>query len=91
MGSRARPFHETVRTTSMIMLIIIFASIFSHVIALLGTPRALLGLVTSLNLAPWMVFAMIFGVLILILLVVILFLIPDLALWLPRQMMTGPR
>ncbi len=165
-----RAFHETVRTTSMIMLIIIFASIFSHVIALLGTPRALLGLVTGLNLAPWMVFALIFGVLIaiayaleelsvmiimlpilfplvtglgfdpvwfgivmivwlemgfitppvginlfviqgvargssmrdiavgstpfvliLILLVVILFLVPDLALWLPRQMMAGPR
>jgi C4-dicarboxylate transporter DctM subunit len=165
-----RAFHETVRTTSMIMLIIIFASIFSHVIALLGTPRALLGLVTGLNLAPWMVFAMIFGVLILIAyaleelsvmiimlpilfplvtglgfdpvwfgivmivwlemgfitppvginlfviqgvargssmrdiavgstpfvlilisLVVILFLVPDLALWLPRQMMTGAR
>jgi TRAP-type C4-dicarboxylate transport system permease large subunit len=30
-------------------------------------------------------------VVIMILLVVILFLIPDLALWLPRQMMTGPR
>jgi TRAP-type C4-dicarboxylate transport system permease large subunit len=30
-------------------------------------------------------------VLILILLVVILFLVPDLALWLPRQMMPGPR
>lgn len=165
-----RAFHEAVRTTSMIMLIIIFASIFSHVIALLGTPRALLGLVTGLNLAPWMVFALIFGVLIaiayaleelsvmiimlpilfplvtglgfdpvwfgivmivwlemgfitppvginlfviqgvargssmrdiavgstpfvliLILLVVILFLVPDLALWLPRQMMTGPQ
>jgi tripartite ATP-independent transporter DctM subunit len=166
----ARAFHETVRTTSMIMLIIIFASIFSHVIALLGTPRALLGLVTGLQLAPWMVFALIFGVLIaiayaleelsvmiimlpilfplvtglgfdpvwfgivmivwlemgfitppvginlfviqgvargssmrdiavgstpfvliLILLVVILFLVPDLALWLPRQMMPGPK
>ena len=61
-----RAFHETVRTTSMIMLIIIFASIFSHVIALLGTPRALLGLVTGLQLAPWQVFAMIFGILILI-------------------------
>jgi C4-dicarboxylate transporter, DctM subunit len=61
-----RAFHETVRTTSMIMLIIIFASIFSHVIALLGTPRALLGLVTGLQLAPWMVFSLIFGVLILI-------------------------
>lgn len=165
-----RAFHETVRTTSMIMLIIIFASIFSHVIALLGTPKALLGLVTGLNLAPWMVFAMIFGILIaiayaleelsvmiimlpilfplvtglgfdpvwfgivmivwlemgfitppvginlfviqgvargssmrdiavgstpfvllMILLVVILFLFPDLALWLPRQMMPGSR
>ena len=165
-----RAFHETVRTTSMIMLIIIFASIFSHVIALLGTPKALLGLVTGLDLAPWMVFAMIFGILIaiayaleelsvmiimlpilfplvtglgfdpvwfgivmivwlemgfitppvginlfviqgvargssmrdiavgstpfvllMILLVVILFLFPDLALWLPRQMMPGSR
>jgi tripartite ATP-independent transporter DctM subunit len=165
-----RAFHETVRTTAMIMLIIIFASIFSHVIALLGTPRALLGLVTSLNLAPWMVFGMIFAILILIayaleelsvmiimlpilfplvtglgfdpvwfgivmivclemgfitppvginlfviqgvargsrmrdiatgatpfvllliLMVVILFLVPDVALWLPRQMMPGPR
>jgi C4-dicarboxylate transporter DctM subunit len=62
----ARAFHETVRTTSMILLIIIFASIFSHVIALLGTPRALLGLVTGLNLAPWMVFSMIFALLIVI-------------------------
>lgn len=165
-----RAFHETVRTTSMIMLIIIFASIFSHVIALLGTPTALLGLVTGLDLAPWMVFAMIFGILIaiayaleelsvmiimlpilfplvtglgfdpvwfgivmivwlemgfitppvginlfviqgvargssmrdiavgstpfvllMILLVVILFFVPDLALWLPRQMMPGSR
>jgi C4-dicarboxylate transporter DctM subunit len=165
-----RAFHETVRTTSMIMLIIIFASVFSHVIALLGTPRALLGLVTGLNLAPWLVFTLIFAVLILIayaleelsvmiimlpilfplvtglgfdpvwfgivmivwlemgfitppvginlfviqgvargstmrdiavgatpfvliliLLVVILFLVPDLALWLPRQMIAGPR
>ena len=164
-----RAFHETVRTTAMIMLIIIFASIFSHVIALLGTPTALLGLVTGLDLAPWMVFAMIFAlligvayaleelsvmiimlpilfplvtglgfdpvwfgivmivwlemgfitppvginlfviqgvargssmrdiavgstpfVLLMILLVVILFFVPDLALWLPRQMMPGP-
>jgi TRAP-type C4-dicarboxylate transport system permease large subunit len=57
-------FHETVRTTSFIMLIIIFASIFSHVIALLGAPKALLGLVTGLNLAPWMVFALIFALLV---------------------------
>ena len=59
-----RAFHETVRTTSFIMLIIIFASIFSHVIALLGAPKALLGLVTGLNLAPWMVFALIFALLV---------------------------
>jgi tripartite ATP-independent transporter DctM subunit len=59
-------FHETVRTTAMIMLLIIFASLFSHVIALLGTPRALLGLVTRLDLAPWMVFALIFLLLVLI-------------------------
>ena len=80
-----RAFHETVRTTSMIMLIIISESIFSNVIALLGTPRALLGLVRDIAVGstPF--------VLILILLVVILFFVPDLALWLPRQMMPGPR
>jgi C4-dicarboxylate transporter, DctM subunit len=59
-----RAFHETVRTTSFIMLIIIFASILSHVIALLGAPKALLGLVTGLDLAPWMVFALIFALLV---------------------------
>ena len=59
-----RAFHETVRTTAFILLIIIFASIFSHVIALLGAPKALLGLVTGLDLAPWMVFALIFALLI---------------------------
>lgn len=59
-----RAFHETVRTTAFILLIIIFASIFSHVIALLGAPKALLGLVTGLDLAPWMVFALIFALLV---------------------------
>ena len=59
-----RAFHETVRTTAFILLIIIFASIFSHVIALLGAPKALLGLVTALDLAPWMVFALIFALLV---------------------------
>jgi C4-dicarboxylate transporter DctM subunit len=53
-------FHETVRTTSMVMLIVICASIFSHVIALLGAPRALLNAITGLDLPPWAVFAMIF-------------------------------
>jgi tripartite ATP-independent transporter DctM subunit len=61
-----RAFHETVRTTSMIMLIIIFASIFSHVIALLGAPRALFDIVQGLALSPALVFALIFAVLILV-------------------------
>jgi tripartite ATP-independent transporter DctM subunit len=61
-----RAFHETVRTTSMIMLIIIFASIFSHVIALLGAPKALFALVQNLRLSPAMVFALIFLCLIVI-------------------------
>ena len=55
-----RSFHETVRTTSMVMLIIICASVFSHVIALLGAPRALLATISGLDLPPWAVFAMIF-------------------------------
>ena len=52
--------HDTVRTTAMIMLIIIFASIFSHVIALIGLPRALFGAVSELGLPPWALFALIF-------------------------------
>ncbi len=55
-----RAFHETVRTTSMVMLIIIFASVFSHVVALLGAPRALLGLVTGLDLPGWAVLGLVF-------------------------------
>jgi tripartite ATP-independent transporter DctM subunit len=53
-------FHETVRTTSMVMLIIIFASLFSHVIALIGAPRALLGLVTGYDLPGWAVLGLVF-------------------------------
>ena len=53
-------FHETVRTTSMVMLIVICASVFSHVIALLGAPRALFDTISGLALPPWAVFAMIF-------------------------------
>ncbi len=56
----AQALHETVRTTAMIMLIIIFASIFSHVIALIGLPRALFGAVAGLGLPPWALFALIF-------------------------------
>jgi C4-dicarboxylate transporter, DctM subunit len=53
-------FHETVRTTSMVMLIIIFASIFSHVIALIGAPRALFDLLAGFDLPSWAVLALIF-------------------------------
>jgi C4-dicarboxylate transporter, DctM subunit len=53
-------FHGTVRTTSMVMLIIIFASVFSHVIALLGAPRAILQTVIDLDLPAWGVLALIF-------------------------------
>ena len=56
----ARALHETVRTTSMIMLIIIFASIFSHVIALIGLPKALFTTMAELGLPPWALFALIF-------------------------------
>jgi C4-dicarboxylate transporter, DctM subunit len=59
-------FHETVRTTSMVMLIIIFASIFSHVIALIGAPKALLALVTSLGLPAWAFFTLVFAFLLVI-------------------------
>src|SRR6266536_1668873 len=54
-------FHATIRTTSMVMLIIIFASIFSHVIALIGAPKALFALVSGLGLPRWAFFAAVFA------------------------------
>ena len=59
-----RSFHETARTTCMVMLILICASIFSHVIALLGVPTALIRAVTGLQLPPVAVFGLIFLILI---------------------------
>ncbi|HEU5321467.1 MAG TPA: TRAP transporter large permease subunit, partial [Methylomirabilota bacterium] len=59
-------FNSTVRTTSMVMLIIIFASIFSHVIALLGAPRALLDLVVGLGMPRWAFFAALFAFLLVV-------------------------
>ncbi|MBI3634632.1 MAG: TRAP transporter large permease [Candidatus Rokubacteria bacterium] len=59
-------FHATIRTTSMVMLIIIFASMFSHVIALIGAPRALFDLVVDLGLPRWGLFAAIFAFLLVI-------------------------
>ena len=59
-------FEATVRTTSMVMLIIIFASMFSHVLALIGAPKALFNLVISLGLPQWALFAAIFGFLLVI-------------------------
>jgi TRAP-type C4-dicarboxylate transport system permease large subunit len=50
----------------MVMLIIVFASMFSHVIALLGAPKALFALVTGLGLPQWALFAAIFGFLLVI-------------------------
>ena len=61
-----RAFEETVRTTSMVMAIIIFAAIFSHVIALIGAPKALLGWVTGLGLPQWAFFAAVFAFLLVI-------------------------
>jgi C4-dicarboxylate transporter DctM subunit len=59
-------FHATIRTTSMVMLIIIFASMFSHVIALIGAPKALFDLVVGLGLPRWAFFAAIFAFLLVI-------------------------
>jgi tripartite ATP-independent transporter DctM subunit len=59
-------FQETVRTTSMVMLIIIFAAIFSHVIALIGAPKALLNTVLTLGLPKWALFTVIFSFLLVI-------------------------
>src|SRR5262245_32300794 len=59
-------FHATVRTTSMVMLIIIFASMFSHVIALIGAPKALFNLVVGLGLPRWAFFSAVFAFLLVI-------------------------
>jgi tripartite ATP-independent transporter DctM subunit len=61
-----RAFEETVRTTSMVMAIIIFAAIFSHVIALIGAPKALLAYVVSLGLPKWAFFTAVFSFLLVI-------------------------
>jgi len=55
-----RSFYDTVHTTSMLMLIVVFASTFSHVVALLGAPTALFRTVEGLQLPPAVVFALIF-------------------------------
>jgi C4-dicarboxylate transporter DctM subunit len=62
----SKAFHGTVQTTSMVMLIIIFASIFSHVIALVGAPKALFNLVVGLGLPRWAFFTAIFSFLLVI-------------------------
>ena len=59
-------FQDTVRTTSMVILIIVFASIFSHVIALLGAPKALFAHVKGLGLPPWAFFTAVFAFLLVI-------------------------
>jgi tripartite ATP-independent transporter DctM subunit len=59
-------FNSTIRTTSMVMLIIIFASIFSHVIALIGAPKALLSAVVALDMPRWAFFAAVFAFLLVI-------------------------
>ena len=59
-------FNETIRTTSMVMLIIIFASMFSHVIALIGAPKALFALVVGLDLPRWAFFGAVFAFLLVI-------------------------
>jgi len=62
----AQAFRDTAGPTSMVMLIIIFASIFSHVIALIGAPMGILKFITELGIPTWGVFALIFLLLILI-------------------------
>ena len=57
-------FKDTIGPTSMVLLIITFASIFSHVIALIGAPKAIFRIITGLGLPPWAVFGLIFLLLI---------------------------
>ena len=50
----------------MVMLIIIFASVFSHVIALIGAPTALLRTVVGLDMPRWAFFTVVFAFLLVI-------------------------
>ena len=59
-------FYATIRTTSMVMLIIVFASMFSHVMALVGAPKALFNVVMGLGLPRWALFGAIFAFLLVI-------------------------
>jgi C4-dicarboxylate transporter DctM subunit len=62
----ANSFKDTISPTSMVCLIIVLASIFSHVIALIGAPKAIFRVITGLGLPAWAVFGLIFLLLILI-------------------------
>lgn len=53
---------EAVRVTSMIMLIVVGAAIFSWVFDFLRLPRAMVQLVEGSDLAPWVIFVIICGV-----------------------------
>ncbi|HMN79088.1 MAG TPA: TRAP transporter large permease [Burkholderiaceae bacterium] len=66
VGVVRRACLETVRVTSMVMLIIIFSGIFSHVIALLGLPKALLSSISALGLPAWAFFVLVFTALLVI-------------------------
>jgi tripartite ATP-independent transporter DctM subunit len=59
-------FWDSVLPTSMVMLIIIFASVFSHVIALIGLPKAIFEIIQNSGLPPSAVFGIIFALLIVI-------------------------
>jgi C4-dicarboxylate transporter DctM subunit len=59
-------FRDTIGPTSMVMLIIILASIFSHVVALIGAPKVILDMIQNSGLPPFAVFGLIFLLLIII-------------------------
>jgi C4-dicarboxylate transporter DctM subunit len=62
----ANSFKDTISPTSMVCLIIVLASIFSHVIALIGAPKAIFRVIMHLGLPAWAVFGLIFLLLIII-------------------------
>jgi tripartite ATP-independent transporter DctM subunit len=59
-------FRDTIGPTSMVMLIIILASIFSHVIALIGAPKAIFQIIQDSGLPTAAIFGIIFTLLIII-------------------------
>lgn len=54
-----KAIRQTVQTTCMVMLILIVGAVFARVLAVLGTPEALVELINELQMSRWLVFGLV--------------------------------